>query len=211
VPRRSFGSRAGVLRWSMPRSVTSAFIAAMGAPLVYPCLFLEIYFAAGPVRMCTAYQDKILNSVVFKGVGNFLDVSTIEDGSTVTARGLSVSLSGIDPSLLAETLTQFQVGMSATITLALLASEVNDLPVNSPVVAWKGRTDEPTITISGQSATITVALESILLDMNTPLAWRYTPQDQKLFYPHDQGFDFVNAIQNLPIYWSQVESNNGTP
>jgi hypothetical protein len=192
----------------MPRNVTAAFITALSEGNLYPCLYLEIYFASGPVRLCSAYQDQILASVLYKGVGNFLDVSTIEDGATVQARGINVSLSGIDPTLLPAALSEFQVGLSATLTLGLLADR---LPINAPVVAWQGRTDQPTITVDEKTATISIALESVLVDMNTPVPYRYTNQDQQLFYPGDLGFAWVNAIQSISIYWNQTANADGNP
>jgi hypothetical protein len=195
----------------MPRNVTSDYILALNSGSMYPCIFVEIYFASGPVRLCTAMYDTLLNGNTFKGVGRFLEISTIEDGATVLARGISVALSGIDPTLIAAALDQFQVGLPATITLGLLGSEAFPGLVNLPVVAWQGRTDEPTIMVDEKTASISVNLESALLDMNTPVPYRWTAETQAIFFPKDKGFRFVTSIQNVPTYWNQVESNNGTP
>jgi hypothetical protein len=195
----------------MPRNITSNYLLALQEGYLFPCIFLEIYFASGPVRICTASQGQILNGNAYIGVGSFLDLSTIEDGSTVQARGVSVTLSGIDPVLLPATLNEFQVGLSATIYLGLFGGEALSL-VNETVIAWQGRTDQPTITVDEKSASIQMNLESVFLDMNVPVPYRYTNQDQQLFSPGDLGFQWVNSIQSISVYWGQpTNSNPGTP
>lgn len=197
---------------AMPRKVTSDFILALNSGALYPCMYLELYLVSGPIRLCTAMYDQLLNGNTFKGVGTFLEVSTIEDGATVLARNITVTLTGIDPTLIHAALgEEFQVGLPATLTLGLLGNETNSLPVNSPVVMWAGRTDEPTIMVDEKSASISINLESALLDMNTPVPYRWTAQDQAIFFPKDKAFKWVTSIQNQPTYWNQVESNNGTP
>lgn len=195
----------------MPRNVTANYLLALQEGYLFPCILVEIYLASGPVRLCTAYQDKILNGVIYTGAGNMLEVSTIEDGSSVQARGVSVTLSGIDPVLLPGTLNEFQVGLPATIYLGLFGGEGLSL-VNDTVVAWSGRTDQPTITTDEKTASIQLNLESVLLDMNVPVPYRYTNIDQQLFFPGDLGMLWVNSIQNIPIYWGQAtNSPDGNP
>jgi len=195
----------------MPRNVTSNYLLALQEGYLYPCILLEIYFASGPIRICTAYQSLIMDGLLFTAAGSLLQVSTIEDGSSVQARGVSVTLSGIDPNLIQSTMSEFQVGLSATIYLGLFAGEGLDL-VNNPVVAWQGRTDQPTITVDEKRASIQMNLESVLLDMNVPVPYRYTNQDQQLFSPGDLGFSWVNSIQSILIYWgTNTNSNPGNP
>lgn len=195
----------------MPRNITSNFLLALQEPYLFPCILAEIYFASGPVRICTADQPKILNGIVFGGKGSLLEVSTIEDGSSVRARGVSVTLSGIDLNLLPAALNEFQVGLPATIYLGLFGGEGLSLVVDT-VIAWQGRTDQPTIALDEKTASIQIALESVLLDMNVPVPYRYTNIDQQRFFPGDLGMIWVNSIQSIPIYWGQnTNSNPGNP
>jgi hypothetical protein len=194
----------------MPRNITSNYLLALQEGYLYPAIFVAINFASGPVYVWSGYQPQILNGTVYTGAGSLLQVSTIEDGSTVQARGVSVTLSGIDPTLLPATLSEFQVGLPATIYLGLFGGEGLAL-VGNTVVAWAGRTDQPTITVDEQTASITINLESVLLDMNVPVPYRYTNQDQQLFYSGDLGFSWVNAIQQIPIYWNQTANSDGNP
>lgn len=194
----------------MPRNIGAEFLLALQEGYLYPVIFVEMYFATGPVRICTWNQDLFNNGVVFTAAGNLLQVSTIQDGSDVHARGISISLSGFDPTLLPLVLNDFQVGLPVTVYLGAFNSQTAS-QVSYSVIAWQGRTDEPTITVDEKSATITVACESMLIDLNTPVPWRYTNQDQQLFAPGDLGFSFVNSIQSIPIYWNSTATSNGNP
>jgi hypothetical protein len=195
----------------MPRNITSNYLLALQEGYLFPCILIEIYFASGPVRVTTAWQDKILNGVLYTAVGSAIEVSTIEDGSSVQARGVSVTLSGLNLGQLAATLSEFQVGRSATIYLGLFGGEGLSLVVDT-VVAWQGRTDQPTINIDRNTASISINLESALMDMNVPVPYRYTHVDQQRFFPGDLGFQWVNSIQSILVYWgTNTNSNPGNP
>src|ERR1700686_3345929 len=99
----------------MPRNITTTFLNALIAPVIRPALFFEITFAnetvylwTGPVGMTITwnYQDWV-------GLGGALTLSPIEEASTVEAKGISISLSGIDNSQISisEVLNQFQFGL----------------------------------------------------------------------------------------------------
>ena len=57
---------------------------------------------------------------------------------------------------------------------------------------------------------ISINCENRLLDMNTPVDRRYTQDDQQIDHPGDMGFQFVNGITEINIYWgkSPTTSNN---
>lgn len=195
----------------MPRpDASDLFIQALGQPYLYPALFVAMQFASGNVYLWSGYQPQLFNGQVYTGVGSLLGISTIEDGASVQARGIQVTLSGLDPSLLGMALDEFQVGVPVTVSLGLFGTQGAAL-VNSPVVAWAGVTDQPTIDVDEKTASIAIACESLLVRMNVPVPYRYTNQDQQLFYPGDTGFAWVPAIQSIPIYWGQNENSDGNP
>lgn len=194
----------------MPRNAGSDYVTALGSGILYPALFVTITFASGPVYMWSGWESTVFLGDTWTGVGSLLDVSTIEDGSSVQARGISVTLGGIDPTLLPAALNEFQVGLPATIYLGLINGD-GQAQIDTPVVAWSGRTDQPTITSGPDTASISIALESLLMDMNTPVPYRYTNQDQQLFAPGDLGMQWVNSIQSIPIYWGQNTNSDGNP
>ncbi len=190
----------------MPRSdVTPQFLAAIQSQQIRPAIFVEGNFVSGPLYVWSGSGSVSWNGQTWMGVGSFGGVSTIEEGSTVEAKGITLTLSGIDPTLLTDVLSEFQVGLPVTVWLALF-DQTNTL-IPNPVTAFAGRMDQPAIDVDGTAATITINCENRLLDMNTPVDRRYTNEDQQLDHPGDRGFEFVNSIQEVTIYWGRTPNS----
>jgi hypothetical protein len=193
----------------VPRpDATPEFIAAVESGYVRPTIFVEIHFLTGPVYVWSGAGSIAWGGVTWLGVGNFGSISPIEEGATVSARGITLSLSGVDPTLLSDVLNEYQQNLPAVIYFGVRDNTGALIP--NPITSWAGRTDQPTITVDGESATISIACENRLVILNNSVERRYTDADQKRDYPDDRGFEFVNAIQNVTIYWGRHpdSSNN---
>jgi hypothetical protein len=193
----------------MPRNLTTTYINALLSPIIRPALFVQATFANETVYLWTGYGTITWNYQDWVGVGGLLNVSTIEEVATVEAKGISISLSGIDPDLLQECLLQFQISLPVYVYFGLFDENGNLLP--SPVTSFAGRMDQPTIDLNTDTVTITIACESRLMDMNVPLPWRYDAITQAIFYPNDMSFSFVNSIQNVQLAWGQAATSTGNP
>ena len=75
--------------------------------------------------------------------------------------------------------------------------------VADPYLVFDGRMDVMTIDDSGSTATVSLSVESRLIDLERPRLRRYTPEDQKTNFPNDTGMDFVPTIQNVAIQWGR--------
>jgi hypothetical protein len=178
----------------MPRNMTVAYLAAITSQGLRPALFIEANFSTGPVYLWT-------------GLGSLLGVSTIEETGMVEAKGISLSLSGIDATLLTGILDEFQLGLPAIVSLGLFDTTGVTL-IASPVTSFAGRMDQPTLDVSGMLATISINCESRLVDMNVAVDRRYTAEDQQLDYPGDLGMQFVNSIQDAMIFWGRTPAGH---
>ena len=74
----------------------------------------------------------------FTGIGSFGIISNLEEGVDVFARGIVLTLSGFNASLLSDVLNDYRQGLPVTVYL---------LVNGTPVTAWSGRTDQPTIQV----------------------------------------------------------------
>jgi hypothetical protein len=187
---------------------TDAFITALEAPLLRPAFLVSITFATSTVNAWTGKGTLTWNGTNFLGVGTMGEVAVVEEGATVQARGTTLTLSGIDSSLLGDVLNDLRQGLPVTIWFALF--DATPAIIGNPVIAFRGRVDQPTITVTGPTATIAINCESRLMDLNTPAERRYTNEDQWRDFPGDRGFEFVNSVQEVTIYWGRTpnSSNN---
>lgn len=190
----------------MPRpDATAAFITALAQPIIRPAFFVQATFATATLYLWTGRGNVSWNGKTWTGVGTLGSVSTIEEGSTVEARGITLTMSGIDATMLGDVLNEVQQGLPAIVYVGLFDENLTLIP--NPVTAFAGRMDQPTLDVDGTTATISIACESRLMDMNTPAERRYTDEDQQRDYPNDRGFSFVNGIQEVTIYWGRTPSS----
>ena len=138
------------------------------------------------------------NGNTYTGVGDLGSISVIEEASSVEAKGIEVSLSGIDPTMLADALEEHQLGLPMVVYLALYDSPGGSI-IASPLIAWQGRTDQPTITISGETATISIRGESRLLDLSIAPGLRLDPDTLQIYSPGDLGMQAVPQIQEITL------------
>jgi hypothetical protein len=187
------------------RDMTSAYQAAISSAMLRPALFVQATFVSGPLYVWSGMGPTTWNGQTWIGVGTLGTVSTIEEGSTVSAKGVTLTLSGLDPTLLEDVMEEFQVGLPALVYLGVF--DATGALIADPVCCFSGRMDQPTIDISGTTASIAINCENRLVEMNVSVERRYTDEDQQLDYPGDLGFQFVNGIQDAQIYFGRSPSS----
>jgi hypothetical protein len=189
----------------MPRGLSSGQLAAVQSTNLRPALFVEAHFVNGPIYVWTGRGSIIWGGHTWLGVGTLGSISTIEEGASIDAKGITLTMSGIDSTLLADIMTEFQVGLPVLVRLGLFDKTLT--LIDDPVISWAGRMDQPTIDVDGQTCTISINCENRLVEMNVAVDRRYTNEDQQLDYPGDRGMEFVSSIQDVTIYWGRTPSN----
>jgi hypothetical protein len=184
--------------------MSSAMLAALQAPSLRPAIFVQMQFTSTTVYIWSGVGSVSWNGQTWMGIGSLLSVSSIEDASTVEARGITVTLSGLDPTLLSDCLSEFQLGLPVSLYFGLYSG---GSLITTPITSWSGRMDQPTIDVSGDTATIAINCENRLLDMNTPVDRRYTNQDQQMTWPGDLSMQFVDGIQDMTLYLAGAANN----
>jgi len=192
------------------RPMSDDMATALSSPLLRPAIFFQAQFASGTIYLWSGIGTISWNGQNWTGVGSLGKISAIEEGTGIEAKGVTVQLSGIDPAMLADALQELQLGTPAAIYLALFDTSSPPQLIADPLVCWAGRVDQPTIEVSGESATISLNCENRLLDMNVAVDRRYTLDDSHIENPDDLGFMFVNSLQEQTISWGRTpaSSNN---
>jgi hypothetical protein len=189
----------------MPRAMTPSYLAAIQSAALRLALFVEANFTSGPIYVWSGVGPITWGGKTWIGLGSLGNVSMIEEGATVEAKGITLTLSGIDPTLLTGILDEFQVGLPAIVSLGLF--DAAGALIADPVGCFVGQMDQPTLDVTGTSATISINCESRLIEMNVAVDRRYTNEDQQRDYPGDRGLEFVNSIQEAQIYWGRTPSS----
>ena len=191
----------------MPRpGASGAMLTALQGTFMQPAFFVSIQFATSTEYLWTgsaacpgANSDGSISWLgqTWQGFGNLLGISDIEDGSTVEARGISISFSGLDPTSITNFMTEFKLQLPVVLYFTVFSS---GSLLTRPIAAWIGYTDQPIIQIDGISAKILMAAENRLISMNIPANRRHTNEDQQMDHIGDLVFSFVDGIQDLSIF-----------
>jgi hypothetical protein len=71
---------------------------------------------------------------------------------------------------------------------------------------FKGKMDVLNISEQGNTATITLNIESRLISFDLPVDRKYTLEDQQVDFPNDVGFEFIPDLQDKEITWGKETS-----
>jgi hypothetical protein len=70
------------------------------------------------------------------------------------------------------------------------------------VTVFTGEMDEMNIQFGADTVTISLAVESRLVDLNRPRIRRYTDADQQSRFSGDLAFEFVTRLQDEDLQWA---------
>src|ERR1035438_6115524 len=128
----------------MPRNISSPMVSPLTGNQIRPGMLAAITFSTGVQYIWSGVGNLVVGGNTYRGVGSFGKISRIEEGVDVQAFGMTVSLGGIDPALLADCLSDIQLGAPATIYFALFDASCN--VIGTPYPLFVGVVDRPTIT-----------------------------------------------------------------
>jgi hypothetical protein len=180
----------------MPRLLDPSMAAALATGAIQPFFMAVLSFKSKQVWVWTGVGNLVWNSKTFTGVGSFAKVGVIQEGTDVQAYGTTVTLSGIDPDLLGESMTDMQPGAQATLWFGAMA---NGVIIGSPYQLFSGKMDQPTVSVGPDTISITLALETKMLDLQRASNRRYTSADQRLQYPTDTAFSWVEQLEDISL------------
>jgi hypothetical protein len=183
----------------MPRNLDTATTQQLTSNAISPALFLSITFKTGTSYVSTLPFNLSWNGHTWLGVGDLGQVGVITEGTDVQAYGVSVTLSGIDSTLLADSLDDIQVGLPAILYLAFLNS--SGALITTPTCIFSGQVDKPQIQCGADTVAITLNLESPMIRLQRGSYRRYTSADQHIDHPGDTAFDWVPSLNFCALRW----------
>ena len=179
------------------RNLDPSLQAGLTAPVIEPVLLVQLTFRSQTCYVCSAGFNVGFNGQTFLGLGTFGGISAVQEGTELRADGISLTLSGIDPTIVTECETDIAPLAPARCWLGLMTQ---GQLVGVPYLFFSGVVDAPTITTTPTEATITLRLESRMALLNRPTQRRYTSADQHANgYPDDTGFAFVEKLNDIAL------------
>lgn len=183
----------------MARTVPASIITALAQPEVYPFYAVEMLFDTAPLRLWTGYGDRTIGANIYLGTGNLLTISGLEEAGDLSAKSASVTLSGIDNAIVALALAEPYQRRTCNIYFGV--SNANDV-----VEVFSGYMNIMSIEDSGETSTITLTIESKLVELNRARVRRYTHESHQARHPGDTFFSYVADLQDKAVVWGRKEA-----
>jgi hypothetical protein len=188
----------------MARGIDASLIAAFEAENVQPFYAVELGFDSGTLRMWTGPRDAMINGEIYIGTGALLSIGDIEEVSDLSAKGLTVTLSGLSTSIISIALQEPYLGRPARLLFG--AINVSTGAIVGAHEMFAGLLDDMRITRGAEQTSVTISIENRLVILQRPNIRRYTSENHKLRYPGDTFFDFVQPLQDKEIAWGRTVS-----
>ena len=189
----------------MSRDIPTGFSNAVEASTIEVFFAMELFFDTSTLRFWSGLGEISLNNETYVGSGQMIQVSSVDESLDVSAKGATLTLSGIPSNLLSLALSEPYQGRKCKIYVGMRDASANPLPSESSVMSeiFTGYLDQMNIDEGAESSSIAVYVESRLIDLQRSRERRYTSQSQKSRFPDDRGFDFVEDLQDKKFQWGR--------
>lgn len=179
-------------RWASNTNETQA-----AKPAIYLVTLCELAFDSGTIRVHDGAGTLSFGGNDYFGIGTYGSFDIVDENIDNVARGVRLTLSGVDSSLVSTVMTETYQGRTVTLYLGLLDEDMAF--VDDPEELWSGRIDTMSISLDKDTAAISVACEYRL--RKEPVVARYTDTDQRLAFSGDRFFDLTQKIPQFKATW----------
>lgn len=187
----------------MTRTIPSSITALLGDATIEPYYAVDLDFPSGNLRLWTGHGDRTISSNTYSGAGDIMRIDGLEEASDLSSRGTTLTFSGVPSNLVSYALTEEYQGHLATIYWGLQS-------VSDVVEVFSGYMDKMTIQDNGDSAVITLTIESRLITLERPNIRRYTQAShdaviatENYTNSTDTFFKWVTRLQDKQISWGR--------
>lgn len=185
----------------MAHTMTAGMLAATKAAMLHPIVFISMEVASATIYLWDGIGSIVWDGHTWLGVGKFLGIGTIGEVNQVQASGVPITLNGVPADMIGIALNEIRRYLPVRIWLGAL--DTASAIITDPYQIREGRVDSCSISADGKTAKITVTVESRLIIMRRSRERRLTDQDQRIEHPTDDGFKYVDSLQNAAIVWGR--------
>lgn len=184
----------------MSRAIPSSLLSALSNSAIEPFFALEFLLDTQSSRLWTGLGNRVINvrgvDRTFTGTGSLLSIGDVEEVGDLSAKNLSVTLSGMDTTVISLALReQYQ--------RRPFRMYFGEQGISDVVEVFSGKIDTLSITDEPESSTISVSIESNLVELERSSNWRYTHESHVTRQSGDTFFSFVQSIQDQNTAWGR--------
>lgn len=194
----------------MTRFAAAAMTTAAEQPHVPYVMFADLDFLSGHLRLNSSDRALEFGGNVYLGGGELVGIGEVVESAALNPEKISLSLSGVDNSLISKVLTESYHGRSAVLYVAYIGTEGS--LVSTPEMLWEGRMDSLGIRTDQGSSEIELVCESRLVLWNEATELLYTNEHQGLLTASapDDFFNRVVELMDKVVKWGGAMVATGT-
>ena len=159
------------------QGLDSSIVNALSESNVYPFIAVKAFFDSGNVLVWSGTDDITISSETYTGAGSLLSVSGFEESQELKTNGVTVTISGMDETVLGYALSENYQNRKLIVYLGFLDGGTNE--VKGVMNAFTGRMTTMNINDDPTGSTIVVNAENRLIDLRKASMLRYNKESQK--------------------------------
>ena len=174
---------------------------ALHQPVVCTAMAVEIDFPSGTSRTHSGTGTLVIGGETFYGVGALGEIGAVVEEHTTSPTQISLTLGGLDTSLIAITLNERVIGCPVQVFLAVMDGDGAPLAAN---LLYKGRVSATSLT-AGDNSGLGYTVSNIFEYWQRGSADRYTDESQRKRARTvgiiDRLMRYVAQMAERSIYW----------
>ena len=176
----------------MSRTIPAAILTALTESEIEPFYAVEIDLDSGPLRLWTGRGERTVDGSVYTGGGGLVGISGLEEVADLSAKNITLTLTGMPAEVISLALTEPYQRRLVRVLWGV--TSVSDF-----VEVFSGSLNQMIIEDGPESGTISVTVDSKLVELENASNLRYTSVSHKTRHPTDTFFDFVAQIQDKGV------------
>lgn len=179
---------------------SDAVVDLLARPTVRMVYAAELDFRDGITRAHTGTGPLVIEGHTYEGVGSFGDVSrTREQLDSGSPASITLTLSGLDPQIVASTLQDRCRGRAGRVMLVAYDED----GTYAADILFSGKMDAASMSYAGagDENAISVTITDRMIEWQRPGTERWTDENQRSRHDGDRFFYAVAQISDWPIYW----------
>jgi len=180
----------------MSRTVASSLIAAWAGDTAQPYFAVEFALDSGMLRFWSGYGERTIEGQTFLGAGQLIGITGLEEVADLAAAGITVTLNGLPSEIVSAALQEPYQRRKCRVYFG-------DRSVPDVINAFSGKLSKMSIEDSAGSGTISVLVDSKLVEADKASNRRYTSESQKSRHNGDTFFDWTAGLQDADIVWGR--------
>lgn len=183
------------------RQLTAELKASLKSRSLCFALLVQVDHPAGMARLWTGVGPLQWSDETWRGIGTIGGVSGVESSGQISIQSVDLTLSGVSREAIAEFLDGEIKGRVARIWWAAISDQGTVIP--DPILCAVMSLDTRTYSIADDGGiTLKISGQLGLWQLEKPLAWAWSSEQQKLTYPDDTGFDDIPGLINQKLAWT---------